>query len=102
MINRLLHYLKIIILYVKVCMYMLFRVFKSMSFVAAASEGFLHELQVYLRSPHLTSRERKVLRGTLRSLRTVSMKIGPSLVGPDMVGSAMMTLMNYYVCVAMW
>lgn len=83
-------------------MYMLFKVFKSMSFVSAAAESFLHEVQVSLRSNKMNTVERKLLRQKLKSLRVVSMRIGPTNIGPGMVGGAMMTLLNYYVCAAMW
>lgn len=83
-------------------MYMLFKVFKSMSFVTASSDGFLEELRIKLATNRLTILERLYLRKYFKSLRKVQMKIGPARIGPRMVGNAMMTLLNYYICAAMW
>lgn len=83
-------------------MYMLFKVFKSMSFVTAASDEFLAELNHQFHSYRLKNEERVYLRKFNRSLRKVQMKIGPARIGPGMVGNAMMTLLNYYICAAMW
>lgn len=83
-------------------MFMLFKVFKSMSFVSYEAKEFLQEVQVYMRSNKLTSVERRILQQTLKSLRVVSMQIGPSRIGPGMVGTSIMALVNYYIIAALW
>jgi len=78
-------------------MYMLFKVFKTMSFVSAASDDFLTEIKLRLRSGQLAGIERLYGRKLFKSIRKIQMKIGPSFIGPSMVGNAMMTLLNYYI-----
>lgn len=83
-------------------MYVLFKVFKSMCFVSASSKEFLAEINYAIKSRKLSSLDRKLLKQTRRSLRVIAMRLGPCVSGPAMVGTAMMKLMNYYICVAMW
>lgn len=83
-------------------MYMLFKVFKSMSFVRASSNAFFATLKAQFGSNQFVNLERTYLRKFNKSLRKVQMKIGPTTIGPTMVGNAMMTLLNYYICAAMW
>ncbi|CAL8074780.1 unnamed protein product [Orchesella dallaii] len=73
-----------------------------MSFVSAASDDFLMEIKAQLRSGNVAGMERLYGRKLYKSIRKIKMKIGPSFIGPSMVGNAMMTLLNYYIAAAMW
>ncbi|CAL8142555.1 unnamed protein product [Orchesella dallaii] len=80
-------------------MFMIYRVYKFMSKVNPASQDFLNALDYYISFPNS---ERIRLRRIIKTLRNVSMKIGPCSVVPATVLSAMDLLSSYYIVVALW
>ncbi|XP_035705858.1 uncharacterized protein LOC118435003 [Folsomia candida] len=82
-----------------VCIFMIFRMFSLMARVAPASENFMRQATECLSVDAL---HRKRNKKVAKTMRLVALKLGPCPVRPSSVGSSVMMLMNYYLCVALW
>lgn len=85
-----------------VSMYMIYRVYNIMSRVEPASQQFFRVLRNYVISYKSSTIKRQLLHKTVKTLKVVSLKIGPCPVERSTVLSAMEILGNYYICVALW
>ncbi len=79
---------------------MIYRVYTSMSRVAAESKKFLKILADYLK--YCPPSRKKMHTKILKTFKIVSLRLGPIVVTPMTVLAAMDTFGNYYVCVALW
>lgn len=78
----------------------MYRAYKFMSRVPAQSENFLLSLSEHLK--YCSSEKRKRLRKTIKTLKVVTLRVGPIVITPNSVISAMDTFGQHYVCVALW
>lgn len=79
---------------------MIYRVYTFMSQVAAESKKFLKTLSEYIK--YCPPSRKKMHTKILKTLKIVSLRLGPIVVTPMTVLTAMDTFGNYYVCVALW
>ncbi|CAL8122949.1 unnamed protein product [Orchesella dallaii] len=85
-----------------VCMYMLFRCFKSMAFVYPSTVDFIQQFKNFLSTPQINPYERAMFHKLRPTIRPTEFRFGPCKVGPWTVGMAMDVLLQYYICVALW
>lgn len=82
-----------------VAIYVTFRVFDSMSYVLPASMNFMNSVKKYMGQKGVVSGH---IRKFQRTLRPVSLKLGPSPTRREGVLETMEMLVGYYLCVALW
>lgn len=79
--------------------YVTFRVFDSMSYVLPASMNFMNSVKKYMGHKGVVGGH---IRKFQRTLRPVSLKLGPSPTRREGVLETMEMLVGYYLCVALW
>lgn len=79
--------------------FMLLRVYQFMGVVSDESEMFLATFKEYLTFPNP---KRLLFRKIEKTLRIVSLNVGPCKVWPETLLTVLDTMGNYYVCAALW
>ncbi|CAL8089567.1 unnamed protein product [Orchesella dallaii] len=88
--------------YIQDCMvavYVTFRVFDFMAIVLPTSEEFMNSVRKYMAAQRIVNGH---IRKFQRTLRPVSLKLGPTPLCREAVLETMEMLSSYYVCVALW
>jgi len=78
----------------------LFLNFQGISFVGVCAEEFLHGFRVRVNNTNVE--DRRYYSRVLKSFPTIHIKQGPNLCKRDLLGTAWMIMMNYYVTAALW
>lgn len=79
--------------------FMLLRVYHFMGMVSDSAEMFLASFNEYLT---FQNPKRMYLRKVARTLKIVTLKVGPCEVWPESVLAVLDVMGNYYVCAALW
>lgn len=79
--------------------FILLRTYVYMSLVSKSSDTFLKTMDDYLVLP---ISNRKQLMKVVKSLKSVSLNVGPCPISRLTVLTVLNTLGNYYVCAALW